>query len=70
MAPYGGKGGILHLSYLRNEFGGPINTERFTITSFVESVVVSNIFLFPTLRTNSQYYFSCYDNAMVLNSLY
>jgi hypothetical protein len=21
MAPYGGKGGILHLSYLRNEFG-------------------------------------------------
>ena len=23
MAPYGGKGGILHLSYLRNEFGYP-----------------------------------------------
>jgi hypothetical protein len=23
MAPYGGKGGILHLSYPRNEFGDP-----------------------------------------------
>ena len=31
MAPYGGKGGILHLSYLRSEFGDPNFFSVFTI---------------------------------------
>jgi hypothetical protein len=34
MAPYRGKGGILHLSYLRNEFGDPNFFPVFTMGMF------------------------------------